>query len=223
MSMSINPFEGTEFAESWQQGVLAVLMAPDVEHSAPLVLASDHLNAYNEGVLAGRDIADGGLALPNVPSSSNVFGDYVETVGDVVDFANDVRQIYKAWKAGQVVAVEAATMEAITFGFLFFAILGPNRSDPTFDEAALQAVHAINTELVASGLVSSGTEFFMAACAQDDHGRSGDDAMRREGWWHGRVFLDFESAAAEEADHEHFGVIMRFQAATPDVIDILTP
>jgi hypothetical protein len=37
--MSINPFEGTEFAASWQlQGVLAVLSAPDVEHSAPLVV-----------------------------------------------------------------------------------------------------------------------------------------------------------------------------------------
>ncbi|MGI8902002.1 MAG: hypothetical protein ACR2HA_13955 [Nocardioides sp.] len=221
--MSINPFEGTEFAASWQQGVLAVLMAPDIEHSAPLVLEPDQQTAYNEGVLAGQDIAAGGLTLPSVPSASSVFGDYVETVGDVADFANDVREIYKAWRAGGVVAVEGAAMQAITFGFLFLAILGPNRSDPTFDEAALQAVHALRDELASSGLISSGTEFFMAACAQDDHGRSGEDAMRREGWWHGMVFLDFDSATAEEAAHEHFGIIMRFQAATPDVVDILRP
>jgi hypothetical protein len=152
-----------------------------------------------------------------------VFGDYVELVGDVADYANDVRQIYKAWKAGGVIAVEAAAMEAITFGFLFFAILGPNRSDPTFTEAALQGVHSLSDELASSGLTSSATEFFMAACAQEDHGRTNEDAMRREGWWHGTVFLDFESAAAEEAAHEHSGIIMRFQAATPDVVDILSP
>jgi hypothetical protein len=58
--MSINPFEGTEFAASWQQGVLAVLTNPGVDHSAPLVLEPDQMNAYNEGVVAGQDIAEGG-------------------------------------------------------------------------------------------------------------------------------------------------------------------
>jgi hypothetical protein len=198
-------------------------MAPDIEHSAPLVLEPDQQTAYNEGVLAGQDIAAGGLTLPSVPSASNVFGDYGQTVGEVVEFTDGLRQIYKAWKAGGGIAVAGAGMEVITFGFLFFAILGPNRSDPTFDEAALQAVHALRDELASSGLISSGTEFFMAACAQDDHGRSGEDAMRREGWWHGMVFLDFDSAAAEEAAHEHVGIIMRFQAATPDVVDIPQP
>jgi hypothetical protein len=219
--MSINPFEGTEFAASWQQGVLAVLMNPDADHSAPLVLQPDHATAYDEGVLAGQDIAEGGLQLPLVPSSSSVFGDYAETVGDVADLGGDVLNFYKAWRKGTALAFGAAAMEAITFGFLFYAILGPNRSDPTFEEAALQGVLSLRDELAAAGLISSGTEFFMAACAMDDHGRSGDDAMRREGWWHGMVFLDFDSAASEAAGHEHNAIVMRFQAATPDVVDIL--
>jgi hypothetical protein len=220
-AMSINPYEGTEFAASWQQGVLALLMDPDADHSAPLVLQPDHATAYGEGVLAGQDIAEGGLSLPLVSSSSSVFGDYVETVGDVADYANDVRTIFKRWRQGGVIAAEAAAMEAITFGFLFYAILGPNRSDPTFEEAALQGVLSLRDELAAAGLTSSGMEFFMAACAMDDHGRSGDDAMRREGWWHGRVFLDFDSAASDAAGHEHNAIVMRFQAATPDLVEIL--
>jgi hypothetical protein len=44
--MSINPLEATPYESSWRHGMVAVLMQPDVEHSATLALRPSHLRSY---------------------------------------------------------------------------------------------------------------------------------------------------------------------------------
>jgi hypothetical protein len=72
-------------------------------------------------------------------------------------------------------------------------------------------------------MMSENIELFMAACDLQDHGTDQADAMTKQGWWHGSLYLSFEQALAEGRSHGHTENtrVLRFQTAAPDIIDVI--
>jgi hypothetical protein len=73
------------------------------------------------------------------------------------------------------------------------------------------------------GIIDDNIELFMAACALPDHNLGNDDEFFRQGFWHGRVFLDFDSAKEEATQHDHPGdtIEFRFQTASPGLVEVI--
>jgi hypothetical protein len=109
------------------------------------------------------------------------------------------------------------------FALLSIAVFGPDRSEPFFDEAALQALGRIVQQIAASGIADDNIELFMAACDLPDHNLGSDDEFFRQGFWHGRVFLDFDSARNEAIEHGHPDntIVFRLQTASPGMVEII--
>jgi hypothetical protein len=85
------------------------------------------------------------------------------------------------------------------------------------------AILRVRNALDQSGLPGQNVELFMAACDRTDHGVSDLDAMTRQGWWHGKLYLGFDQALAEGQAHPHpeNTRVLRFQTAAPDTIDFI--
>jgi hypothetical protein len=183
----------------------------------------DQGRVYEEGVLAGQDASSAGLALPSVPAPDNAFGEIASLVGHAIEGGHTVSEVVKNAIAQDGVAVVKHVGAGIVFFFAWESILGPDRSEPYFDEAASQAFLRVRNELDANGLASDNVELFMAACDRKDHGNSDQDAMMKQGWWHGRLYLNFDQAQAEAQGHEHPDNtwVLRFQTVAPDTIEFI--
>lgn len=219
--MAANPYAGTVFQDTWQSGFSDGSSSPDADHAPPSVLVVDQQTVYREGVLAGQDSARGGDA-----SAAQTTG-WVTAIKEAgIEIAE-----FSAHVAFDLATVKDATfaMSSATSALLVFAkvaIWGPERA-PFFEEAAAQAVAGILAELQSQGrTTSSNVELFMAACDQSFHGTDTADALRAQGWWHGRVLLNFDAALAEAAahgDHPERVRVLRFQSAAPDTVDVIQP
>jgi hypothetical protein len=114
-------------------------------------------------------------------------------------------------------------------GGLFFlmsvAIFGPDRSEPFFDEAALRALQRVARQIAELGIADDNLELFLAACDLPNHNFGDTDEFLRQGFWHGRVFLDFESARSEAEAHGHPDdtIVFRFQTASPGLVEVIKP
>lgn len=217
--MPENPYAGTVFQDVWKSGFDEAFASPDAEHTAPAVLVTDQRTVFAEGALAGQ-ASSRGLEVPADESTN-----WVTVIKEV---GSEVRE-FVAHTAFDLAFVEDSTvgMSSITAGLMMFAkvaIWGPERL-PFFDEAASQAVSQILGELQAQGATTSqNVELFMAACDQPTHGINASDPLRAQGWWHGRVFVDFDSAVAEAGVHgEHADRVrvLRFQSASPGTVDVI--
>jgi hypothetical protein len=225
--MSINPFEGTPLAESWQQGFTAGFLAPAGDHSAPLILEPEQIDAYNQGVETGRASSNLGFTLGPVSSSEsvNVFAETTAHVGEIVEIVGDgihlVHVIKNATKATEIIT---ASVAAVFWFAVLTAVLGPNRSIPFFDQAANQLFFNAISELQTTGIISSNLDFFMAACDRNDHGVSNTDIMTQQGWWYGPgLFPNFDQARAEALNHEHLENtrVLRFQTVDCGVVEMI--
>lgn len=224
--MSLNPFIGTEFETSWQQGFTAGFLAPNEEHNAPLVLTPDQIRAYDEGVLFGINSFREGISLSQVqPSPSNGFAETVAHVGEAVELIGERMHIIHVVKLGKgALATGTAVGAAAFWSFVFLAVLGPNRSVPFFDEAAEQLFVGTISELTETGMISQNLELFMAACDRNDHEVSDLDVMTQQGWWHGGgLFLTFDQARNEALSHEHSENtrVLRFQISNPEIVEMI--
>jgi hypothetical protein len=221
--MSTNPFAGTDFEQSWGEGFVAGYLAPDDDHPAPTPLTTDQQIVYSEGVLAGQVSIQG----IRIPLTTNVDRD--ETWGIILHGGVEATHLgHSAFEiAAQVAAGEAVAGTigaALIFTFASVAIFGPTPL-PFLEGAAAEAVRKIGQQLHEDGFISDDIELFMAACIRTDHEHdpAGDDELTKRGWWHGRVFLNFEDALAEGKKHEHADEtrVLRFQTVAPDILDAI--
>jgi hypothetical protein len=230
--MISNPHAGTDLEAPWEQGFAAGFLAADQDLSPPSPLTPDAQAAYAEGVDAGRFSINGmlGIAVPATPPPPEV-----GTWESVFEFGAEHVATHVALEvakhgASKVLSVERAAAAASSFklagGLIFVisvAVFGPDRSEPFFDEAAARALERVAQQIAAGGVVSDNQELFLAACDRDDHNLGDEDEFLRQGFWHGRVFLDFDSANQEALDHAHPGnmVVFRFQTASPGVVEMI--
>ncbi|MGW1816767.1 hypothetical protein ACWCQM_24740 [Streptomyces sp. NPDC002125] len=207
-----NPYEGTDFAESWHQGFGAGFTYPDRPNEAPFLLDSDQRTVYAEGVLAGNDAASHGQELSDVTPSGDAFAETAAHVGEGVHLIADAKHIIK-------LRTLTSVGWGAFWGIVLFAVLGPDRSDEYyFDSAARASLKQAYDDLSSTGMMTSNVELYMAACDQD-HGSTEDDALTRQGWWHGMVYGAFEPAETEARGHEHLGNtrVLRFQAGLDEI------
>jgi len=213
--MASNPFAGTDLAEPWQQGFVAGFLAPDDDHTPPSPFTPEAQDAYAKGAATGRD-AVRGLALPPTPrpAKAGVWKDIIhgteagKVLIEVVTAAKDVANV----ALGGALEV-----------FISVAVFGPDRSEPFFEEGAASAMRRVMDELTKNGVISDNLDLFMAACDRTDHDGSDHDELTRQGFFHGSVFLDFDQASAEAQAHSHPGdtVVLHFQTASPDEVEVI--
>jgi hypothetical protein len=215
--MASNPFDGTEFQISWEEGFTAGFLAPSDDHPAPSPLTVDQQNAYLQGVLAGQ-VSKRGVVVPssNPPEGHETWELILHGAAEVADLG------HTAWQISIGAAVVGTVGEAALLTFLSVAIWGPTQM-PFFEEAARQAVGRVQQQLQEAGIVSDNVELFMAACNRTDHGMTDQDELTRQGWYHGNVFLSFEQAMEQATAHGHpeDTKVLRFQSMAPDTIDVI--
>lgn len=213
-----NPYFNTEFADSWQQGFVAGYLNPDDSESPPMVLLPDHQAVYSEGLEFGREISGKGIVLPDVPMEDNALDEIAKEAVHVFDVIEIGRTVYEVvWGAAEVSSLGFSAI----FLFASTAVFGPDRSID-FDEAAKVSVLNVMHKLQETGFMSENIELYMAAC-DSQHSKSNKDALTIHGWWHGKLFLNFDQAKVEGLNHNHIEntKILRFQSAMPNVIDII--
>jgi hypothetical protein len=217
--MDGNPFVNTPLEEFWDQGFVVGFMAPNIDHPAPTPLAPDRAQAYAEGVLFGVTTAHG-VSVPPVPppAKPGTWKDVLELCEIGGDVGHTVYHIVtNIPKAAGIGLAGGITL------FVSVAILGPDRSEPFFEEAADQAIRRVRNQLAEVGAIPDSVDLFMSACDRPDHHLGEQDEIFRQGFWHGRVFLSFDQAAAEGFAHEHPDdvKVLRSQTAAPGLIEII--
>ena len=215
-------FRSTDREEAWQQGFVAGWLSPDDDHAPPMPLTTDQQEAYVSGVAAGR-ISVRGVRLPATATlgEKDGWGEMLHIAVDMAEFAHGAFEISAELAEGTAIAGTVGA--SLIFTFLSVSIWGPD-GVPSFDEAAESAVGTVMKQLSEGGAVTDNVELYMAACDRTDHGPSdqGDDLTSR-GWWHGRIYTDFEHAAADAMSHEHVddARVLRFQSAAPDLFEVI--
>jgi hypothetical protein len=214
--MASNPFAGTDLAEPWQQGFIAGFLAPDGDHTPPSPFAPEAQDAYAKGAATGQD-AVRGLAVPPTlpPDEPGVWKDIIHT-------AEAGKVLIELVRAGGEDMAKVALGGALEV-FISVAVFGPDRSEPFFEEGAASAIRRVMNELSDNGVISDNIDLFMAACDRTDHDRNDKDELSRQGFFHGSVFLNFDQASAQAQAHGHVGdtVVLHFQTASPDEVEVI--
>jgi hypothetical protein len=222
--MLSNPHAGTDLEAPWEQGFAAGFLPVDGDLSPPSPLTPEAQDAYSEGVQAGRLSIDG-MRVPSVaPPEEPGTWEGLLFVGEHV--GEHALLEYVKHQAVKQLGASAAAKFNLASGLFFLmsiAIFGPNRSEPFFDEAALLALRRAVEQISANGIADDNVELFLAACDLADHNLGIDDQFLRQGFWHGRVFLDFDSAKEEAIQHDHPGntIVFRFQTASPGLVEAI--
>ena len=75
-----------------------------------------------------------------------------------------------------------------------------------------------------AGVASDNLELFMAVCFLPGHTLDSGDILADTGAWHGLFRLDFDTALQDASKHEHRDDvrILRFQTASPAIVEILS-
>jgi hypothetical protein len=227
--MATNPFAGTAFEQSWDEGFSVGFIAPNDIHLPPSPLAPEQHPAYAAGIVAGAITSRGILVPPGdaVPSKETwevLLERALEAVVEVTPkiLIKKFPNVFPPPPGGGQFTVAGTAAEVAVLAFLATAIWGPVRL-PFFEEAAAQAMARTRKQLQETGIISDNIELFMAACIAKSHGISPQDELTSQGWFHGRVFLQFNRALEEAKAHGHFDDtrVLRFQSAAPDTIEII--
>jgi len=216
--MSLNPFAGTELEQPFQEGFAAGFISPDADDTPPSPFPLDAQDAYAKGVTSGRN-ATRGMRVPLIvpPEKPGTWEDLAH-IGEIgVDVAHTLIEMSGA--AAKTGIALAGALEI----FVSVAIFGPDRSEPFFEEAAALGIQRVAEQLKASGVVTDNIDLFMAACDHADHDFGTADELTRQGFFHGTVFLDFDSAANEGKAHVHIAdtKVLHFQTATPGIVELI--
>ena len=230
--MISNPHAGDDLESTWEEGFAAGFLAADRDLSPPSPLTPEAQEAYSQGAQAGRFSINGLLGIrvpptappPEVGTWESIFEFGVEHGVEHVLLELAKHQTIKA--LGPAEATSAASKFGLAGAVIFVisvAVFGPDRSEPFFDEAAIQAFNRVAQEITDSGITDNNLELFLAACDRSDHALGNADEFLRQGFWHGKVFLDFSSAKAEAAAHNHSGdmIVFRFQTSSPGLVELI--
>jgi len=89
-------------------------------------------------------------------------------------------------------------------------------------QPASAAIRRLRDNLTSTGFVDN-LDLFIPLCDEQGHNLDASDEIFRNGFWHGKVFLDPESAAAEGRQHTHPDRvrIAHFQTVTPDIVEFI--
>jgi hypothetical protein len=223
--VSLNPYVGTAFEESWGQGFTRAFLLPDDEHTPPSPLEPEQQTAFAEGVLSGRDYGRGmgvGEASAEGHSGLESLITYGETGLHAAGVLVDVVKLGQAVAAGAAAGPAAAGVAAGTFWLLVGFIFHSPHMTVHFEDSALQALNRVRHGLREGGLEADNIELFMAACDSTGH-EHGDDELTRIGWWHGHVFRTYEQARSEALAHGHAEStrVLRVQTAVTSQMEIL--
>jgi hypothetical protein len=223
---SINPFSGTELEEFWQQGFALAFLLPKVDHTPPSPLTPEAQDAFAKGATAG-ELASGQLSVP--PTTFNETADWgrlLEIGGHALaERAGFFLELMKASDAGTLtLATVGRTALGGSLSFFMFLVFSgalSGEGDP-IEVPAGEALRAVRDKL-ASAQLADNLDLFMAVCDQPVHKLGVSDAILRNGFWHGTVFLTFDQAVAEGAQHEHLASVrvVHFQTLLPDSVEVL--
>jgi hypothetical protein len=223
--MLSNPHAGTDLESPWEQGFAAGFLAADKDLSPPSPMTPEAQEAYSEAVQAGR-FSINGMRVPATASPKEV-----GTWDSLIEFGVEhglehVLLELAKHNAKKVLGREVTGSSSLADAFLLvmsISIFGPDRSEPFFDEAAIRALERVTQQIAERGLADDNVELFLAACDLPDHNLGNADEFFRQGFWHGRVFLDFESAKSEAVAHDHPGdtIVFRFQTASPGLVEVI--
>lgn len=222
--MSLNPFAGTELEQPFQEGFAAGFMSPDADNTPPSPFPLDAQDAYAKGVTSGRSATRGMRVPPVAPPSKPGTWEDLAHIGEIGATATHtvIEMIGAAAKAAATTGIALAGALEI---FVSVAIFGPDRSEPFFDEAALLGMRRVSDQLKANGVVKDNVDLFMAACDHTDHESfaDGGDELTRQGFFHGSVFVDFDSAVSEGKAHQHAADtrVLHFQTADPSTLEVI--
>ena len=223
---SINPFGGTDLEEAWQQGFEAAFFVPNADHTPPSPLTPEAQDAFEKGATAG-EVASGQLSVP--PTSFDEAGDWgklLEIGGHALaERAGFFYELYEANEAGELTltAISSTAVGGSLSFFLFLVFSGALTGEDVSIEAAAGAALRRVRENLASAQSVDNLDLFMAVCDQQGHGLGATDEILRNGFWHGKVFLNFDQAVAQGNQHEHPERVrvVHFQTATPDVVEVI--
>jgi hypothetical protein len=216
--MADNPFEGTEFEESWSEGFLAGFADPSGNISAPSPLTLDQQNAYMQGVTAGQKSGTSWQPPSEPPEQPS--GEWLAHAAahGVITFAGRVA------KRASLTALTSGDLWEVAIAVLFSIVIWGPADVPTWDEGAVAILNRMRQQLADNGLVDGNVELFMPACLQTDHDVTDDDELTRLGCWHGRVYADFNAALNEATDHGHPDNtrVLRYQSTFPYLVDVIS-
>ena len=184
-----NPYVGTEWETSWQDGHDAGLAQPGGEIDPPAVLEENQAQIYREGVLAGQqDAAAQGTPIeidPITPSEPEDKGTELAATAAFA-FAGWAAEWAEAGASGGIaVAVHILLSVAIPAGEPT-----PDLSDPVELAAAMsRSVRSMGAD-----------ELFLPFCQNPQHSATGDQ-VTEQGFWHGNVFVDYWAAFPVAEEH----------------------
>jgi hypothetical protein len=173
-----NPYIGTEWEQSWQQGYDTGINQPVGGVDVPAVMEQNQAQIYNEGVLAGQtDAAQGGSPVDVNPVTPAEPPEQPIELGVSAAFSliDLVRDGAEGW--------------LFTVVHLLITIAIPNGPPPQdlSDPAELSGA------LKAAASAMGAPDLYMGFCRSNSHSAIGDQ-VTSAGYWHSNVFIDYWAA-----------------------------
>ncbi|GAA1970175.1 hypothetical protein [Microbacterium deminutum] len=180
----VNPYVGTEWEASWQQGYDAGLSHPDGQAGVP-PLEGNQLTVYNEGVAAGQaDAAQGGTPVVIPPPAEPREG---------VEIPLEATLAFTAAEFAVEWSVQGTIVGLVDLMLHLSIPAGPPPRDMSNPgEMAAALTEACRT--------MGATDLFMASCQNSGHS-GGGDAVLDAGYWHGNLFTDYWNAYRVAVSH----------------------
>jgi hypothetical protein len=223
---SINPFVGADLEEPWQQGFAVAFLTPNADHTPPAPLTPEAQDAFAKGATAG-EVAFGQLSVPS--TSFEEAGDWLKLleVGKAaVEGGHAVIEMLTAEATAEL--TKAAVVARLALGGSLAVVLalvfgGVFTGEGEFMEVASGEAFRRVRENLASARFVDNLDLFMAVCDEQGHALGATDEILRNGFWHGKIFLDFEQAAAEGQQHDHPASVrvVHSQTVTPEGVEVI--
>ncbi len=173
-----NPYIGTEWEQSWEQGYDAGMNHPVGAVDVPAVLEQNQAQIYNEGVLAAQtDAAQRGSPVdvnPVTPPDPPEQAIELE-VSAAVSIIDLVRDAGEGW--------------LFTAVHLLITISIPN--GPPMQDLSDPA--ELSGALKAAASAMGAPDLYMGFCRSPNHSAIGDQ-VTSAGYWHSNVFTDYWAA-----------------------------
>jgi hypothetical protein len=181
-----NPYTGTEWEQSWQQGHDAGLSQPTGTVNTPAVLEQNQAQIFNEGVLAGQTEA----AQSGTPVQVNPVKE-PEKEGFPTELT-----------ATTVFAIAGWAVEGLAKGWFGAAVhilisVSIPSGDPRQD---LSDPAELSPALTAAVKSMGADDLYVAFCRNANHSAVGDQ-ITTEGYWHSNVFTDYWAAYPVAVEH----------------------
>ncbi|SEQ40368.1 hypothetical protein [Microlunatus flavus] len=188
--MTDNPYVGTEWETSWQDGHDAGLAQPGSQVDPPAVLEENQAQAYREGVLAGQQDA----AAEGTPIQINPITPAEPEDGKGVELAATAVFAFAGWAAEWA---DAGLSGGIGVAVHLLIAVGIPEGEPLPDLSDPAELAAANTRSVRA---MGADELFLPFCQNPQHSATGDQ-VTEQGFWHGNAFTDYWAAFPVAEEH----------------------